>query len=197
MRVTLIDANSNGMQSMVDTIGICRNKKCTLDTIEKALEAKPVPHMSVLEFGWAMVKVEGVSIKTARQLFRHRHFSYMEESTRSVDMSKAEMIEPKTAQDEFGMFLDSSMSYYQEAILEYCETLEDAAYLLPLGITTKFFLAGNIRTWFEYFEKRLCKKHVQDEHWALAVMAWELLQTEFPILAKAHPCKKCGKCKQT
>jgi thymidylate synthase ThyX len=193
MRVILIDANTHGMQSMVDAIGICRNKKCTLDTIEKALKAKPVPHMSVLEFGWAMVRVEGVSIKTARQLFRHRHFSYMEESTRSVDMRRAEIIKPINFDEE--RFDALWPGGYVDA-LGGGESLEDAAYLLALGTETKFYLAGNIRSFFEMFGQRLCKKHVQDETYRLAVMMWELLQTEFPILSKAHPCKKCGKCKE-
>ena len=201
MQVTLIDANTHAMQSMVDAIGICRNKKCSLDTIEKALDAKPVPHLSVLEFGWAMVLVEGLSMKARVQADRHRIFgqfhSPIERSTRSIDMSLEDVVIPETVKDKEQFFIDLSetMIKYHNA-LNRGEAEEDAAYQLPLAITTKFYLAGNIRTWYEYFQKRLCKKHVQDEHYRLAVQMWELLQTEFPILRKAHPCKNCGKCQE-
>ena len=195
MKVTLVDYNTKGIESMIEAIGICRGKGCTEATINSVLEAKPVPHMSVLEFGWAMVKVEGVSIKTRLQEVRHRLFSPIERSTRALDMSNEEVVVPETVKDKvrFAASLERIMSLYMPAVSRG-ETLEDASYLLPMAVTTKFYLAGNIRTWFEYFEKRLCKKHVQDEHYRLAVQMWILLQTKFPVLKKAHPCKKCGTC---
>lgn len=195
MKVTLIDHNTRNIESMIQAIGVCRDKQCTEKTLNDCLEAKPVPHMSALEFGWAMVKVEGVSIKAARQLFRHRHFSYMEASSRSINLSDADWIVPNTAKSPTAMRrkMGEEVNVY-DAFTLASESLEDAAYLLPLGIETKFFVAGNIRVWFEYFQKRLCKTHVQDEHYHLAVEVWNLLQPLFPILKKAYPCWKCGEC---
>jgi len=196
MKVTLIDSNARGTKTMLQALGICRGKDCTTDTLDKALEAKPVPHASVLEFGWVCLLVEGVSVKARLQVLRSRLFSTMERSTRAIDMSKSRWSTPNTAvfTGDMGEWLDDSVGGYMRAV-ENGESLEDAAYLLPLGIETSFFMAGNIRIWFEYFQKRLCKKHVQDEHYHLALDMWHVITELFPIVLKAHPCKACGECK--
>jgi len=167
-----------------------------MDTLYGALEAKPVPHMSVLEFGWVCLLVEGVSVKTRIQLLRSRLFSTMERSTRALDMSDAECIIPETAKHEQGFWMDanSAMINYK-ASLAVGETFEDASYSLPVSIETSFFQAGNLRIWYEYFQKRLCKKHVQREHYRMAMEMFSAICCVFPIMASAHPCKKCGKCK--
>jgi len=195
MNVTLIDYNLNGMESIVEAVGICRGNVCSEKTIDHCLNAKPVPHMSVLEFGWAMVKVEGVSVKCRLQEVRHRLFSTLERSTRALNMSGEEVVIPETVKhkEAFSRGVSNAMMEYELALARG-ESLEDAAYLLPIGITTKFYLAGNIRTWFEYFEKRLCKHDVQDEHYRLAVMMFNILKEKFPIITKASPCVMCGKC---
>jgi len=195
MKITVLDSNTKVTETMLQAIGICRGKECTLTTLENALEAKPVPHMSVLEFGWICLMVEGVSVKTRIQLERHRLYSSIERSTRSLDMSHEEIVIPKTVKnrDLFFWSLKRSIAGYMDA-LERGESLEDASYLLPLGITTKFLLSGNLRTWFEYFGKRLCRKHVQDEHYRMALNMWHEITELFPIMRKAHPCKECGDC---
>jgi len=195
MNVIMIDHNAQGMETMIASLGICRGNDCTLKTLEGALVAKPVPHMSVLEFGWACLKVEGVSVKTRLQVLRSRMFSTMERSTRAIDMSEAECITPKTT-----MLYPKYDRAYVKAFNEYeslikIDSLEDASYMLPLATETEFFLAGNIRVWYEYFQKRLCKKHVQDEHYRLALRMWQVLCLAFPILHSAHPCDDCGACK--
>ena len=52
MKITVLDSNTKGTGTMLRAIGICRDRECTVTTLENALGAKPVPHMSVLEFGW-------------------------------------------------------------------------------------------------------------------------------------------------
>jgi thymidylate synthase ThyX len=196
MKISVIDSNKRGVETMIQALGICRNNECTADTLERVLVAKPVPHMSVLEFGWVCLLVEGVSVKTRIQLLRNRLFSTMERSTRSIDMSMAIAIIPDTVKDKpyFRHSMeDNELDIYQMAI-DRGETLEDASYLLPLGVETSFFLAGNLRVFFEYFQKRLCKKHVQDEHYRMAAEMWNVISGVFPIVRKAHPCQACGDC---
>jgi len=180
---------------MIDSLGICRGNACTQRTLEGAIIAKPVPHLSVLEFGWACLLVEGVSIKTRIQLLRSRMFSTMERSTRSINLFDAETIVPSTSiyPAVFREVLNQAMIEYDGTINDG-ESLEDAAYLLPLATETEFYLAGNMRIWYEYFQKRLCKKHVQDEHYQLAMSMWTVLKEKFPILITAHPCGNCGAC---
>lgn len=197
MKVTLIDSNKRGVETIISALSVCRDKQCSYETIEKALDAKPVPHLSALEFAWVCFKIEGASIKTRLQLARHRLFSSMERSTRSIDLTDAEVIMPETVKnpEEFRVELEEEMFAYTRAVVTE-ETLEDAAYLLPLGVETTFYLAGNLRTFYEYFQKRLCAKHVQAEHYELALKMYFALCCEFPFMAKAHPCKTCKACKQ-
>jgi len=197
MIITLIDHNSKGVETMIKALGICRGNKCTRSSLDKALDAKPVPHMSVLEFGWVCLLVDGVSVKTRIQLIRSRLYSTMERSTRSLNMSNEGLVVPDTVKDKqsFTASLLKSMIEYDRSI-ERGESFEDSSYLLPLAITTKFTLAGNLRIWFEYFQKRLCKKHVQDEHYRMAFEMWNIICELFPIMQKAHPCKACGTCKE-
>ena len=195
MKVSLIDYNSRGMETMIDSLGICRGNACTQRTLEGAIIAKPVPHLSVLEFGWACVLVQGVSIKTRIQLLRSRLFSTMERSSRSINLKDVDAVMPNTVgnTDLFEEFYETAFENYV-SVLDDGESLEDAAYLLPLATETEFYLAGNMRTFYEYFQKRLCKKHVQDEHYQLAMRMWRVLRNEFPILITAHPCDNCGAC---
>ena len=195
MRVELIEATNPDV--MLRVMSICRGKTCTQDTMVEALEAKPVPHASLLEFGWVCLLVEGVSVKTRIQLLRSRLFSTMERSTRSIDMTNAGIVVPTTSKTKGTMrkTMDSEMDDYSVAVING-ETFEDASYLLPLGVETDFFLAGNLRVWFEYFQKRLCKKHVQDEHYRMAMRMFTTILGVFPTIAKAHPCKACGACER-
>ena len=195
MKITLIDSNARGLNTMLQALGICRGKECTLDTLDKALEAKPVPHMSVLEFGWVCLLVEGVSVKTRIQVLRSRLFSTMERSTRSIDMGESYFVIPETSIRPKSMQRVMTLELQEYALAKQGgESLEDSAYLLPLGIETSFFMAGNLRIFFEYFQKRLCKKHVQDEHYRLALDMWHMVTELFPIVLKAHPCKACREC---
>ena len=195
MKITVVDNNVRGVQTVIDALGICRGNECTVDSLNKALDAKPVPHMSVLEFGWVCLLVEGVSIKTRIQVLRSRLFSTMERSSRSIDLTNAGVIVPSTSKHKTTMSktLDYEAEEYSIAV-KSGESLEDASYLLPLAVETSFFMAANLRVWFEYFQKRLCKKHVQDEHFRLAMGMWYELSNLFPIMTKAHPCEKCGVC---
>jgi len=188
MKITLIDSNSQGILTMLTALGICRGKECTTTTLEHALNAKPVPHLSVLEFAWVCLKIEGISVKVRIQNIRSRMFSTMERSTRSIDMGEAEIIVPQTAKDPEALsaIMESICTAYALAV-DHGESLEDSAYTLPLGIETTFLLAGNLRIFFEYFQKRLCKKHVQDEHYRLAMKMWGMLCELYPIMKKAPP----------
>jgi thymidylate synthase ThyX len=197
MKVTITDFNRIGTQGMLDALGICRGKKCTTDTLNKAMNAKPVPHMSVLEFGWACMLVEGVSVKTRIQVLRSRLFSTMERSTRSIDMRYGDFTIPETVnyKDAFQSLIEESMESYLDRVIDGTETLEDASYILPLAIETSFYMAANLRVWYEYFQKRLCKEHVQHEHYRLAMKMWDQLCELYPIMQGAHPCKECGVCR--
>jgi len=189
LKVTLIDKNVNGINTVIQALSLCRDKQCTEATVDHCLTAKPVPHLSALEFTWFCFLIEGVSIKTRIQQLRHRHFSTMERSTRSIDVGDSEAITPA---DDLERYADDMLLMYDVATLTH--PLEDAAYILPLATETKFMLAGNGRVWFEYLQKRLCPEFVQAEHYLLAKELHKQLIKEIPQFKYAHPCRDCGQC---
>lgn len=197
MKVTLIDKNEKGAETIIKALSLCRNKQCNEKTIDHCLQAKPTPHLSALEFVWYCFLVEGVSIKTRLQQARHRTFSSMERSTRHINMEDAEMIVPPTRIDD-GEGYEWDYNEIRETYAEYLaygEAIEDAAYILPVATGTKFVLAGNGRVWFEYFQKRLCRKHVQREHYLMARELYKQVIREVPQFKYAHPCRYCSICK--
>lgn len=195
MKVTLIDKNTNGINTIIDALNICRDKQCTEKTLTDCLNAKPFPHLSVLEFSWFCFLIEEVSIKTRIQQLRHRTFSTMERSTRHIDMSSYGGVVPAGAgfTDTFEEFYGIIKTLYAE--MSETEKLGDAAYILPLGTETKFLLAGNGRVWFEYLQKRLCPEFVQEEHYLFAEEIYRQLVKEIPQFEFANPCLKCGVCR--
>ncbi len=201
MKVTLVDYNAKGLEPVVQALSLCRDKPCTYETVIRCLEAKPVPHLSPLEMTWFCFLVEGLSVKARIQLERHRLFSSLERSTRAIDMSAAELVIPEGVRDKemFRRAYQQAMENYTRA-LEVGESLEDASYLLPLGVTTRFQLAGNGRVWLEWLNKRLCKKYVQPEHHQLARMVHQELSGISPELKQvfqfAVPCRYCNECAQ-
>jgi len=197
MKVTLIDKNINCIDTTISGLSLCRDKQCTKKTVDHCMTAKPVPHLAALEMCWFCFAVEGVSVKMRIQLERHRMFSSIERSTRSINMSDAEFIIPPTAKnpEHFKISYMEAMHNYELAIKQG-ESLEDAAYLLPVGVETKFQLSGNGRVWFEYLQKRLCRKHVQREHYLFAREIYKQLVREIPQFKCAHPCRECKQCKK-
>jgi flavin-dependent thymidylate synthase len=196
LEVTLRDVNLGAADSIIDALSVCRNKPCTEKTLYHCLDEKPTPHLSTLEFTWFNFYVKGLSVKARIQLLRHRLFSNMERSTRHINMSEAKCIIPKTVKNKeaFEGCYDAILGMYKRAIAGG-ETEEDAAYLLPLGIETEFFIAGNGRVFYEFINKRLCKRHVQDEHYRFAnAILNELIDHGLIFFKEAIPCKSCGKC---
>jgi len=197
MKVTLIDKNIKGTQTIIDALSICRDKQCSPKTIEHCINNKPEPHLSVLEHCWFSFLVEGLSVKANIQLLRHRLQSRTERSTRHINMSEAKFVIPETVKNKaFYKFAYSFYKdFYKEAI-KSGESIEDAAYLLPLGVETKFYISGNGRMFFEWLNKRLCKRHVQRESYRLAQEVYKILVKEMFFFKYAHPCRYCNKCRE-
>ncbi len=97
-------------------------------------------HCSPFEFAGATVLVEEAPIYTARQLMRHRHFSFMERSLQYAELP----LEP-SGDDPF-------LAY--RAAGQMGQTKREARKVLPLLTPTTFLMSGNLRTWMEMVQKR-------------------------------------------
>tara|TARA_R110002167_G_scaffold23110_14_gene82370 strand:- start:8022 stop:8717 length:696 start_codon:yes stop_codon:yes gene_type:complete len=146
----------------------------------------------------------------ARQILRHRSFSFQEFSQRYADpmseslgfsMREARLQDTKNRQnsievDESEVDLHAKWrqlqhvvrlgaeSAYKQAI-ELGIAKEQARALLPEGLTnSRVYMAGTLRSWIHFCSLRIANG-TQKEHSVLAAAAWQLLKTEFPNVTDA------------
>ncbi len=143
----------------------------------------------------------------ARQILRHRSFSFQEFSQRYADASQlgfekreARLQDLKNRQNSVDMNEDSAIAkawqVVQEDVLElvresYAWALENgvakeqARAVLPEGMTkSKMYMAGTLRSWIHYCSLRM-GNGTQKEHQEIAKECWEIIRKEFPNVCEA------------
>lgn len=128
-------------------------------------------HFSVLEHANYTVRISGVSRSLTHELVRHRHFSYSQLSQRYVDEGKANHVIPPVIRDvapELEATLARSML---QSLIDYRyiysllvargasrkEARGAARAVLPQMTETIVVVTGNLRTFREFFEKRVAE----------------------------------------
>ena len=123
----------------------------------------------------------------ARQIIRHRSFSFQEFSQRYADPTNdleftirdARLQDPKNRQNSIALDKDDTINYiwesYQETIIERCRKAydwaieagiakEQARAVLPEGLTmSRLYVNGTLRSWIHYIELRSANG-TQQEH---------------------------------
>jgi thymidylate synthase (FAD) len=143
----------------------------------------------------------------ARQILRHRSFSFQEYSQRYADPTKdlgfvtreARLQDPKNRQnsvetedsrlqEEWNMRQRKSMA---EAIISYRWAIdngiakEQARAVLPEGNTeSTIIMAGSLRSWVHYCQLRM-DIATQKEHRIVAEQCWEIIGIHFPDIIEA------------
>lgn len=140
----------------------------------------------------------------ARQILRHRSFSFQEFSQRyaevavSMETSEARMQDVTNRQNSIettDVQLKSWWQAMQQRVADDAEYVyhtalskgiakEVARKVLPEGLTpTRMYMNGNLRSWLHYVEIR-CDKATQKEHREIAEQCKALLVTHFPSTFK-------------
>ncbi len=162
---------------------------------------------------WSPLELVHVSmeIKTtrdiARQILRHRSFSFQEYSQRYADPTKdlgfvtreARLQDAKNRQnsidvdderlaEEWNMvqkdLIDKAKQAYKWAI-ENGVAKEQARAVLPEGNTeSTMIMSGSLRSWVHYCQLRM-DKATQKEHRIVAEQCWEIIMHHFPDVQKA------------
>jgi thymidylate synthase (FAD) len=138
----------------------------------------------------------------ARQILRHRSFSFQEFSQRYAEVGKlpeqpyrqARMQDSKNRQNSLetpdrgvhekwslmqGRVDDITKHYYEEA-LKLGIAKEVARAILPEGLTSsRMYQNGTLRSWMHYCKLR-CDAATQKEHRDIAIQASEILEGLFP-----------------
>lgn len=140
----------------------------------------------------------------ARQILRHRSFSFQEFSQRyaevavSMETSEARLQDVTNRQNSIettDVMLKSWWEAMQQRVADDAEYVyhtalskgiakEVARKVLPEGLTpTRMYMNGNLRSWLHYVEIR-CDKATQKEHREIAEQCKALLVTHFPSTFK-------------
>jgi len=160
-------------------------------------------HWSIFEMVSACVEIE-TTRDIARQILRHRSFSFQEFSQRyaAVDVLPAaplrearlqdtknrqnsiEVDDPElerrwhNVQSEVGQVADAAYRW----ALEQGIAKEVARSVLPEGLTTsRMYMAGTLRSWIHYCSLR-CSNGTQKEHAVIAQAISDILHSEFPLV---------------
>lgn len=151
-------------------------------------------HLSPLEHAVATLEISGISRACADQLLRHRHISAVVESQRSVDLREASFIVPPSISQspealEIWRWACSVTREAYARLLELGVPLEDARFLIPMGVATRLVVTANLRAWRELLEKRLRP----EAQWEIRALCKEVLRvlhdlapTVFEDLWRAH-----------
>ena len=149
----------------------------------------------------------------ARQILRHRSFSFQEFSQRYADPTEAlgfsfrearlqdkanrqnSIVASSEDDDIRGRWITMQYIAMNEAEKRYKEALamgiakEQARALLPEGLTvSRLYMAGTLRSWLHYCNVRT-KADTQAEHRAVAESAWQIIIGLCPSLEKLNDTK--------
>ena len=162
-------------------------------------------HWSPLEMVNVCMEIE-TTRDIARQILRHRSFSFQEFSQRYavsegfIQTSQVRLQDEKNRQNS--LYTDDvSLQYWWEGIQRrivdeakflYTAALdkgiakEVARKLLPEGLTmSKMYMNGTLRSWLHYIDIR-CDSATQKEHRDVAEQCRDIIFTEFPTIKELY-----------
>lgn len=157
-------------------------------------------HTSCFEHQAVTLRLK-VPIFIARQIQRHRAFSYNEISRRYVKdnlefywpdkwRKAAENVKQGSSDEDFiGKDEDNPLTLVESAtdwynrMIEQGMCAEQARMLLPQNLYTTFYMTGNLRNWIHFLKLRL-DSHAQKEVRDVAEMCEKIIAPLFPVAYK-------------
>ena len=163
-------------------------------------------HWSPLEMVSACIEIE-TTRDIARQILRHRSFSFQEFSQRYADPTQdlsfvirdARLQDPKNRQNSIELeptlgnsLLDNEWRHRQLALIELAKETyewavgkgiakEQARAVLPEGLTvSRLYMNGTLRSWVHYIELRSANG-TQKEHQEIALACAQVIAKVFPM----------------
>lgn len=146
-----------------------------------------VGHLSVLRFGAAVFRIQGISRVCLAQLTRSKHLDYLVRSSRYCDESEAEFHMPESLKELDAVSQVRILSCLQKAEDLYKElrdkgiSKQDARYILPQAQETELYVSGNYQAWKDFIKLR-SSKSAQEEVRKVALEIERQLQEIAPII---------------
>jgi thymidylate synthase (FAD) len=205
MRVSLVWATPSGDELIAYMARVSNpDNQDNTETAPKLIKyLKDNNHWSPFEMVNMCVEIN-TTRDIARQILRHRSFSFQEFSQRyaevavSMETSEARMQDVTNRQNSIestDVVLKSWWQAMQQRVADDAEYVyhtalskgiakEVARKVLPEGLTpTRMYMSGNLRSWLHYVDIR-CDKATQKEHREIAEQCKALLVTHFPLTFK-------------
>ena len=160
-------------------------------------------HWSPLEMASACIEIE-TTRDIARQILRHRSFSFQEFSQRYADPTKdmtfvtreARLQDNKNRQNSLEVSMEDPINSvwesWQLVVIERCKQAyewavqagiakEQARAVLPEGLTmTRMYVNGTLRSWIHYIQLRAAEG-TQKEHREIAKAVGDVIYQIFPL----------------
>jgi thymidylate synthase (FAD) len=199
---------ADGVENVQDLIAFCarvsnpsnQNNKATSENLINYLVKHK--HWSPLEMTSACLEIE-TTRDIARQILRHRSFSFQEFSQRYADPTKdmkfvtreARLQDPKNRQNSVIVndeLIHALWEEYQQKVIESAQTAynwaitrgiakEQARAVLPEGLTmSRMYMNGTLRSWIHYIELRSANG-TQQEHMDVAKACASVIADIFPL----------------
>lgn len=198
-----------GMESLEELVAYCArvsNPSNQLNSNSTKLIQYLVnnKHWSPLEMVSVTLEIE-TTRDIARQILRHRSFSFQEFSQRYADPTKelnfetreARLQDLKNRQNSISENVDSYVAYgwdeVQRNAIEHAQLAykwaiesgiakEQARAVLPEGLTqSRMYMAGTLRSWVHYIQLRSANG-TQKEHMEIAHRCGEVISEIFPLI---------------
>jgi len=199
-----------GIDNLQDFVAFCArvsnpSNQMSNETSEKLIKYLiKHKHWSPLEMVSATMEIE-TTRDIARQLLRHRSFSFQEFSQRYADpaamdgvfeTSEARLQDTKNRQNSIetdNIELQAQWNIRQEAVIQEAEEAydwaiengiakEQARKVLPEGLTlSRLYVNGTLRSWVHYIELRSANG-TQKEHMELAKACGQAITEVFPLV---------------
>lgn len=215
MRVKLVsysrpsrEVASEGIYELQELVAFCARVSNPSNQYNTATSQKLIKYL-IKNQHWSPLEMVSVCMEItttrdiARQILRHRSFSFQEFSQRYADPVKelefvlrdARMQDDKNRQNSIetndtdlkeawwmrqSMVLDAAKSAYQWAI-ENGIAKEQARVVLPEGLTvSRLYMNGTLRSWVHYLQLRTANG-TQKEHSEIAKLCATVIADVFPI----------------
>ena len=212
MKVKLVSYSKpvlEGLDTPTDLVAFCArvsnpSNQINSETAEKLIKYLiKHQHWSPLEMATMCLEIE-TTRDIARQILRHRSFSFQEFSQRYADPTKdlefvtreARLQDPKNRQNSISEGVDVMLQYEwhkrQEDLIAQVKiqydwaiangiAKEQARALLPEGlIMSRMYMSGSLRSWIHYIQLRSANG-TQKEHMEIAKECAKVIAEVFPL----------------
>ena len=164
-KITLLDVTNKPISAIGKRAGICWEANIEDETknYKRGLDCIKSNHGRTLEFVNIEMLIDGYSARVIREWYTHIGGAptRLQASTRYIDYNNFEYIIPKgldrIQEDKYIEVMMSIQNNYKE-LLDLGVTKEDAANILPLGMTTRIVDKRNLRNLIDMSKQRLCNR---------------------------------------